>query len=148
MPKSCLAGGGKILVLFLSFFPAFPTYHFTFAGLCPLGRNFKVGGKIVRPVWKERFPKGSAPVPHHPPIQTALSNSPQSGWVFTSNRRPLGQFRPQLSTFCSQKRKKRFLRWYSLPHSKLLHQNYFSCWSCSPKLYGQQSLLARDNSTA
>ena len=66
--------------IFVSFhsFPAFPSHHFTFAALVPPDGNFKVGRKIDGPVWKERFPKGSAPVPHHPPIQTALSTSSQS----------------------------------------------------------------------
>lgn len=67
--------------IFVSFhsLPAFPSHHFTFAALFPPGRSFKVGRKIDRLVWKERFPKASAPVPHHPPIQTALGTSSQSG---------------------------------------------------------------------
>lgn len=56
-------------------FAAFFSYCFTFAALVSPSGNFKIGRKVVRPVWKD-FQRL---IPHCPPIQRALRTSAQSG---------------------------------------------------------------------
>lgn len=97
--------------IFVSFhsLPAFPSHHFTFAALFPPGRSFKVGRKIDRLIWKERFPKASAPVPHHPPIQTALSTSSQSGCSLQTGSH-WASSGPRVSTLLITKKEEKILQ--------------------------------------
>lgn len=97
--------------IFVSFhaFPAFPSHHFTFAALFAPGRNFKVGRKIVRPAWKERFPKGSSPVPHHSLIQRALSTSSQSGCSLQTGGHQASSG-PRVSTLLLTKKEEKILQ--------------------------------------
>lgn len=103
------------LILLQPFLFCLPSHCCTLAALFPPGGNFRVGGRIIRPVWKWRFPKRPVPLPHHQP------SSPEHQltiWVLTSNKRPLGysKFRPcskHISAHKKQKQKKRSFSWYS-----------------------------------